>query len=153
MAPRAEVGSARVFKHLESQPALSALHDTKGVSGALATRPLHLVEPLSTEQPKTLSERANDAMDLWFSTLSYKERGKPKMLRSHWGRHGGTIALGVRHGKTARRHQKLKRERPPSPPLRAAFHNIRLGVCWARSVLLIVGGQTCGRGITASKFL
>ena len=34
------------------------------------------------------------------------------MNRSPWGRHGGnTIALGVRHGKTARRLKKLKRDR------------------------------------------
>jgi hypothetical protein len=51
-------------------------------------------------------------MDLWFSTLSYRDRGKLKMDRSPWGRHGGSIiALGPRHGKTARKNKKLKRER------------------------------------------
>ena len=78
----------------------------------MATRPLDLTEPLSAEQPKSLPERAKEAMDLWFSTLSYKDRGKLKMHRSAWGRNGGsTIALGLRHGKTARSLKKLKRDR------------------------------------------
>jgi hypothetical protein len=111
VAPRAEVSSASRLKHLERQPALSALNDTKGVSGAVATRPLNLPEPLSTEQPRSLRERANEAMDHWYSSLSCRDRGKLNMHRSAWGRHGGTIALGLRHGKTARRHKKLKRER------------------------------------------
>jgi len=67
--------------------------------------------PLFTEGPKSLSKRAREEMDLWVSTLSYKDRGKLKMHRSPWGRHGGSIALGLRHGKTARKNQKLKRER------------------------------------------
>jgi hypothetical protein len=51
-------------------------------------------------------------MDLWFSRLSYRDRGKLKMDRSLWGRNGGSmIRLGLRHGKTARRNKKLKRER------------------------------------------
>jgi hypothetical protein len=47
-------------------------------------------------------------MELWFNTLSYRDRGKLKMHRSRWGRHGGTIALGLRHGKTARREQEAE---------------------------------------------
>jgi hypothetical protein len=59
-----------------------------------------------------LHERAKEKMDLWFRTLSYKDRGKLKMDRSPWGRHGGNIvAPGLRHGKTGRRNRKLKRER------------------------------------------
>ena len=51
-------------------------------------------------------------MDLWVSTLSYKDRGKLKMPRSSWGRCGGNIvAVGLRKGKTARRNRKLKRQR------------------------------------------
>jgi hypothetical protein len=68
-------------------------------------------KPEPPEQPKSLSERAEEEMDLWFSTLSYRDRGKLKMHRSLWGRHGGSvIALGLRHGKTARRREKHKRE-------------------------------------------
>jgi hypothetical protein len=66
----------------------------------------------STEQPKSLPERANEEIAYWYSTLSYRDRGKLNMHRSAWGRHGGsTIALGLRHGKTARSLKKLKRER------------------------------------------
>ena len=51
-------------------------------------------------------------MDLWFRTLSYRDRGKLKMYRRPWARHGGNIiAAGLRQGKTARRNKKLKRER------------------------------------------
>ena len=51
-------------------------------------------------------------MGLWFGTLSNRDRGKLKLHRSSWGRNGGSIiALGLRHGKTARRNKKLKRER------------------------------------------
>ena len=67
MAPRAEGPSASPFKHLERQPALSALNDTKGVSGAVANPPLS-AEP----HAKSLSERAREAMDLWFGTLSHE---------------------------------------------------------------------------------
>ena len=55
--------SASRLKHLERQPALSALNDTKGVSGVVATRLLDVPEPLPTDAPKNLRERANKAMD------------------------------------------------------------------------------------------
>lgn len=111
LAPRAEVPPTSRFKHLERQPALSALNDTKGVSGAVATRLLTVPEPLSVE-PRSLSDRAREEMEHWFKTLSYRDRGKLKMHRSTWGREGGSvISLGVRHGKTVRTHKKLKRER------------------------------------------
>jgi hypothetical protein len=60
LAPRAEVPSTSRFKHLERQPALSALNDTKGVSGAVATPPLNL-EPLSNTAEKSAgaSSRGN----------------------------------------------------------------------------------------------
>ena len=107
MAPRAEGPSASPFKHLERQPALSALNDTKGVSGAVANPPLS-AEP----HAKSLSERAREAMDLWFGTLSHTNRRKLKTPRSSWARQGGNIvAVGLRPGKTARRNKKLKRER------------------------------------------
>jgi hypothetical protein len=99
------------FKHLERQTTLSALNDAKGVFGTVAT-PLGLPGSASTEQPKSLSGRAKEAERLWFSRLPYKERARLKMSRSRWGRDGGSIiALGVRHGRTARRNKKLKRER------------------------------------------
>ena len=64
------------------------------------------------EQPRSLPDRAKEAMGLWFGTLSNRDRGKLKMHRSSWARHGGSIiALGLRQGKTARRNKKLKRER------------------------------------------
>ena len=69
------------------------------------------LKPPFSEEPKPLRVRAKEAQDLWFSTLSYQERGKLKMQRTPWGRAGGTIALGLRHGKTARKNKKLKRER------------------------------------------
>ena len=51
-------------------------------------------------------------MDLWFRTLSYRDRGKLKMHRTSWGRHeGNIIAMGLRQGKTARTQARLKRER------------------------------------------
>jgi len=91
VAPRAEVPSTSGSKYLGCQPALSALNDTKGVSGAVATRPLDLPEPLSNEQPKSLSQRAKEEMVLWFSTLSYRDRGKLKMhpqsLGTPWWQH------------------------------------------------------------------
>jgi hypothetical protein len=69
-------------------------------------------KPPSAVEPKRLHERAKEEMDNWYSSLSYRDRGKLNMRRSPWGRHGGsTIALGLRHGKTARRNKKLKRER------------------------------------------
>ena len=78
-----------------------------------STKPTDAVaqrEPLSIERSKSLAERARDEMDLWVSTLSYKDRGKLKMPRSPWGRCGGNIvAVGLRQGKTARRDKKLKR--------------------------------------------
>ena len=66
--------------------------------------------PISPVQAQLL-ERAKEEMKRWFSDLSYRDRGKLKMDRSPWGRAGGTIALGLRHGKTARKNKKLKRER------------------------------------------
>jgi hypothetical protein len=112
LAPRAEVPSASRLKHLERQPVLSALHDTKGVSGAVATRPRNHPKRPSTEHPKGLRERANEAMEHWYSSLSYRDRARLNMHRSNWGRYGGnTIAPGMRHGKTARSLKKLKRER------------------------------------------
>ena len=66
--------------------------------------------PLPVE-PQPLRIRAKEAQDLWFSSLSYQQRGKLKMQRSPWGRAGGTIAPGLRHGKTARNNKKLKSER------------------------------------------
>lgn len=111
MAPRAEVPPKSRFKHLERQPTLSASNDTKGVSGPLANRPLDPAEP-TPGQPKSLPERAREEMDLWFRTLTPRDRGRLKIERSSWGRNGGsTIVLGPRHGKTARRQAKLKRER------------------------------------------
>ena len=78
----------------------------------MANRPLNVREQPSTDQPTSLWERAKEAEELWFSTLPYKERGKLKMPRSRWGRNGGSIiALGVRHGRTARRNRQLKRDR------------------------------------------
>ena len=69
-------------------------------------------EPLSIERSGSLAVRAKREMDLWVSTLSYKDRGKLKMPRSPWGRCGGNIvAVGLRQGKTARRNRKLKRKR------------------------------------------
>ena len=66
----------------------------------------------SPEQPKSLQKRAKEEMDLWRKRLPYRARAKLNMDRSPWARHGGgMIALGVRHGKTARRNKKLKRER------------------------------------------
>ena len=63
-------------------------------------------------EPKPLRVRAQEAQDVWFGTLSYKKRGKLNMQRSEWGRHGGSIiSPGLRHGKTARRNEKLKRKR------------------------------------------
>jgi hypothetical protein len=51
-------------------------------------------------------------MDLWFGTLSYRERGKLKIHRTSWRRHGANIiALRPQHGKTVRKNKKLKRER------------------------------------------
>jgi hypothetical protein len=69
------------------------------------------LKPPFSEEPKPLRVRAKEAQDLWFNTLSYQERRKLKMKRSPWGRAGGTIALGLRHGKTARNREKLKGER------------------------------------------
>jgi hypothetical protein len=61
---------------------------------------------------KNVPKRAKEEMDLWFSTLSHKDRRKLKMTCSTWGRRGGNIiAVGVRHGKAARRNKKLMRER------------------------------------------
>ena len=78
----------------------------------MANRPLDFPEPLSAEQPKSLSERARKEMDRWVSTLSYRDREKLKMHHSPWARQGGNIiALGLRQGKTGRRNKKLKRER------------------------------------------
>ncbi len=58
-----------------------------------------------------LHQRAKEETDRWFNTLAYRDRTKLNMHRSPWGRHGGTLALGLRHGKTARSHKRLKRER------------------------------------------
>ncbi len=80
-----------------------------------STKPADAVaqqEPLSIERSGSLAEPAREEMDLWVSTLSYKDRGKLKMPRSPWGRCGGNIvAVGLRQGKTARRNRKLKRQR------------------------------------------
>ena len=82
-------------------------NDSTKPADALAQR-----EPLSIERSKSQAERAREEMDLWVSTLSYKDRGKLKMPRSSWGRCGGNIvAVGLRQGKTARRNRKLKRQR------------------------------------------
>jgi hypothetical protein len=77
-----------------------------------STKPADAVaqrEPLSIERSGSLAERAREEMDLWVSTLSYKDRGKLKMPRSPWGRCGANIV--ARQGKTARRNRKLKRRR------------------------------------------
>jgi hypothetical protein len=67
--------------------------------------------PLSGQQAK-LNQLAKQEMDRWFSSLSPRDRGKLKIHHTRWGRSGGRIiALGVRHGKTARRKKKLKGER------------------------------------------
>jgi hypothetical protein len=50
-------------------------------------------------------------MDLWRKRLGRKDRAKLWVPASDWGRNGGIIALGLRHGRTARRNKKLKRER------------------------------------------
>jgi hypothetical protein len=67
-------------------------------------------------------------METWFRTLSHKDRAKLKIHRTKrgrdgrakwardggakWARDGGSIiALGLRHGKAARRNKKLKRQR------------------------------------------
>ena len=45
-------------------------------------------------------------MDLWFRTLSYRDRGKLKMHRTSWGRHGGNIiAMGRAKGRRLARKQ------------------------------------------------
>jgi len=80
-----------------------------------STKPADAVaqrEPLFIDRSKTLAERAREEMDLWVSTLSYKDRCKLKMPRNPWGRCGGNIVgVGLRQGKTARRNSKLKRQR------------------------------------------
>ena len=83
-------------------------------------------QPLSPAQAQ-LQERAKEKMDLWFPTLSYKDRGKLKMDRSPWGRHGGSIiALGTRQGKTARKNKKSKREREARFKAEKAAYEARL---------------------------
>jgi hypothetical protein len=94
-----------------------------------STKPTDAVaqrEPLSIERSKSLAERARDEMDLWVSTLSYKDRGKLKMPRSPWGRCGGNIvAVGLRQGKTARRNRKLKRQREARFKAEQAAYEVR----------------------------
>ena len=48
-------------------------NESTQLSDAVAQR-----EPLSIERSKSLAERAKEEMDLWVSTLSYKDRGKLK---------------------------------------------------------------------------
>jgi hypothetical protein len=51
-------------------------------------------------------------MDLWFRSLSRKDKAKLKMERSTWGRDGGRIiAPKTRRTKTFRKNEKLRRER------------------------------------------
>lgn len=118
MAPRAEVRPTSRFKHLERQPALSAVSDTKGIPGAVANRTdagwraWKRPQPQPPVQPKSLAQRAKEEMDLWRKRLNRKDRAKLWMSSSRWGQQGGTIiATGLRHGKTARRNKKLKRRR------------------------------------------
>ena len=67
---------------------------------------------LPAEQPRTLTERAAEEMGFWRKRLGRKDREKLWTPTSNWGRHGGSIiALSPRHGRTARKNKKLKRER------------------------------------------
>jgi hypothetical protein len=76
---------------------------------------------------KNLSKRAIEELDFWFSTLSHKDRRKLKTQGSPWGRSGGNIvAVGLRHGKTARRKKKLKRQREARFKAEQAAYEARL---------------------------
>ena len=71
-----------------------------------------LPKSLPAEQPRTLIDRAAEEMGLWRNRLGRKDREKLWTPISSWGRQGGSIiTLGLRHGKTARRNKKLKRDR------------------------------------------
>src|SRR5512146_2300680 len=81
-----------------------------------------ILSPAQAQLPK----RAREEMDRWFSTLSYKDRAKLKIDRSPWGRDGGnTVTVGLRHGKTARRNKKLKREREARFSAERAAYEVR----------------------------
>jgi len=111
LAPRAELRAKSHSKHLKRQPITSALNDAKCVSGAMANRPLDTERP-STKRAKNLSQRAKEEMVLWRKRLSRKDRPKLCIRASPWGRQGGSvITRGLRHGKTARKREKLKRQR------------------------------------------
>ena len=51
------------------------------------------------------------------------------MHRSPWGRSGGNIiAVGLRHGKTARRNKKLKRKREARLEAEHAAYEVRRAI-------------------------
>lgn len=82
-------------------------------------------KPKLSVQPQRLAQRAKEEMDAWFSTLPYSDRRKLNMRRSPWGRDGGTIALGLRPGKTARTNKKLKRDREARLEAEQAAYEMR----------------------------
>jgi hypothetical protein len=75
--------------------------------------------------------RAEDEMGRWRKTLSPSHRAKLEGQASQWGRNGGSIvAPKRRRTRTARRNEKLRREREPRFQAERADYEARLAAPW-----------------------
>ena len=75
--------------------------------------------------------RAEDEMGCWRKTLSPNQRAKLEGQGSRWGRNGGSIvAPKRRRTRTARRNEKLRRERETRLQAEQAAYEARLQAPW-----------------------
>jgi hypothetical protein len=82
-------------------------------------------------EPIGLPGRADNEMGRWRETLSPNQRAKLEGQASPWGRNGGSIvAPKRRRTKTARRNEKLRREREERLQAQQADYEARLAAPW-----------------------
>jgi hypothetical protein len=82
-------------------------------------------------EPISVQERAENEMRRWHKTLRPNQRAKLEVQASPWGRNGGSIvAPKRRRTRTARRNEKLRREREACLRAEQADYEARLAAPW-----------------------
>jgi hypothetical protein len=82
-------------------------------------------------KPTSVPGRAEDEMGRWRKALSPNQRAKLEGQASPWGRNGGSIvAPKRRRTSTARRNEKLRREREARLRAEQADYEARLAAPW-----------------------
>jgi hypothetical protein len=118
---------------LEGERQMTVWISTHGENQTSAREDAEKARASISKRPETTSvvERADDEMGRWRKTLSPNQRARLEVQASPWARNGGSIVTPKRRRtRTARKNEKLRREREARFQTEQADYEARLAASW-----------------------